>query len=365
MTAVRDRPTDDLAEGVSTVEIEPSTTTTTTPVSDDPDRLGFRILAGADVADLRLHIVQLPFNRGPRDAIVHRYVDGGLMSVPAVEPLFSNGRLEALRSQPGDIRDYLLSTPAGLVITSAGIASLHDPVNGTSEPFAEGIAALPGSDPETFWLFTSAERSVHLVEVGGDEGPVVSAPFDLESVGRPLGSTGDGLVVRLDGAGTPGDLAVWRPDASLVTLPETAEVAYLGAGGETVVLARDGMLEIIDAADPEPGVRRVATEPLDRVHRAVVSPDGRRLAVSILTDLTEANRIDVIDLDDGRRLSRISPAIELFFRWADTGTLVYMEPDLPAFELVAREVTSGEDRRLARFDDLTWWFATDGRQAAR
>ncbi len=347
-------------EGTSVVDIVPSTTSTTVVDSAD-DGPSFRILAGADVEDLRLHVVRLPFNRGPRDAVVHRYLDGQLLAVAAVEPLFSNGRVETLRSQPGDVRDYLLATPAGLVITSAGVASLHDPVTGSSRVFADGIATLPGPDPRTFWLFTSAERSVHRVELSVDGTPVLSEPFPLDVVGRPLASTGDGLVVRLSGDGRPGDLGVWWPDRKPITLIDSAEAVFLGAGGGTVALLRGDELEVIAADEPEEAVR-FSIDDVERIHRSTVSPDGRLLAVSILTDLTEANRIEILELETGRRVERISPAIELFFRWADTGTLVFMEPDLPAFELVARDVATGEDRRLARFDDLTWWFATEGRE---
>lgn len=317
--------------------------------------LGFSLLGSAGSAGRSLSFVRLPLRRGLSAVVspLHTLVDGEASARELEIQIDSLGQLSTFYPDPGERREYLLATQGGTVLTSIGQAEyLPFDVDAAGVPLGEGFAALPGPDAETVWLLTSAERSARLVELSsGDE--VLSV--DLDAEGRPLDAAGSGLIVSTLDA-PDADFSFWTPTEGSRPFVGTNGAVYVGAADRVAVFASGSEFLIADLDDPANPPRRVPNrEPA--IYRTSVSPDGRLLAASVVTGITEPNRIVIIDLADGSETHRIASSIEALFQWSSPTRLIYLRPDWPAMDIAERDIVAGIDLNLVRLDDLTWWYS--------
>lgn len=338
-----------------TETIPPATDSSETDPSEPaPEDLGpgYSLLGSAERPGRTISFVRIPSSRGiSSDRDIHTITDGALTIRGAGRELSSLGRLNALYSNPGERRDYILATNGGTVVTALGEAE-YLPYDSSDSPVAlgEGFGALTGPDDTTVWLLTSAERLARLVDLSsGDELLTV----DLTENGRVLDSAGNGLVLT-----TPGDPSAgfifWTPEL-IQPFPGTAGAAFIGAALDTVVFALDGNFLVFDLQDLS-ATPRFVPNPEPTLYRTTVSPDGNLLAASVVTPITEPNRIMILDLSDGREVHRITNSIEVLFQWSSPSRLFYFRPDWPAVDLAERDVFVGVDANVVRFDDLSWWY---------
>lgn len=265
---------------------------------------------------------------------------------------------QRLGGHPG-AEDGLISSSVGsLVVASGGrvVARDVDLVEPISD-LGPGISALPGPSGDTVWIVTSAGRSLRLVTVpGGLE--LSERPIEL---GRPLTAGPEGIVAAPPGAGEP--FAIWQPNrvaAPHRPLAGSEGGSLLGLGGGRIVIAVEDEL-LVYAIAPLTGAG-AAIEPSHTlpvtfagVVESEVSPDGRHLAVGRLTEITEPDVIDIVDITTGDLVRTLRPALGLSFSWIDEGRLTHIVPADGQFQLVVASVDGGESQTLLQSGDLNWF----------
>ncbi len=344
----------------------PTTAATTTtelelePGVDPPDadeRGSFRLLGAARDPGRRVAFMQLSLNRSrPIDTNVHIVDDGDLRSIELSESLQALGRIDNGMEHAGEIRAYILTLEHGVLFTNRGRVS-HQQVLTGAEPtdLGRGFSFFRGPDTSSAWILGSAERSARLVSISETGEVVELRQLDLGDLGRPVDAVGDRLILGLLGTDPDNGFGVSAPDG-YAPITETQGLTYLGAGADVVVFGDGDELLLKSLSDPtRPGRRVTVSSP--SLHRTRVSPDGRLLVASVVTDLTEPNRLVIFDLETGQELDRVSSAVEIAFRWSSPTSVVYLRPDWPEVDLVEREIDTGIDRNLVHFDDLSWWFS--------
>ncbi len=333
-----------------------STTTESTipsPAQLDAEPQRWSLLPSAETTGRTLSFVEIDSGRGSSDgAEIHTLRNGELSTRSIDGSLSSLGRLDSFFGQPGERREYLLAMAEGVVITSLGEAAYYsyDPAT-PAVALGEGFAAFRGPQSDQVWLLTSAENDARLVDRRSGE----LAVLDLRTAGRVLDSAGDGLVSETATPEGP-SFALLRPELEGATFSGATGMSFLGSGSDAVVFGNEEELLILSAADPaQPG--RSVNNPEEDIFRSTVSPDGRLLAASVVTSVSQPNRIVIIDLATGVEVGRSENSIEVLFQWSSPGTLVYLRPDWPAVDLVERNVELGSNLNLVHFPDLSWWYS--------
>ena len=231
-----------------------------------------------------------------------------------------------------------------VVFMALDAVMMFDPLN-KSEPIevaTDAIHLLPGPDDASVWLVGSGSRSVRLYSVASGE---VSETFDLSDIGAPLASYAGGLVVAPKDA-SAGTLAVWSPSEGMTSLGIDADYSFVDAGGNRLVLAGP---QGIATHDIVTGELRDTGRFIERTqqHRAIVSPDGRRLAIVERLIITELPMVVVIDTLTGATLDAFETAFEWQLQWVSADELLFALPQGRSVQLNVRDTTTKTSEEVA------------------
>lgn len=313
---------------------------------------GFRPLSGSRSFDGQLYFLPAPPQGSSFVPDVTSLVDGRFVDRTLGERLPSGRGFDAFPGEPGERREVLIPTVAGLVIVTNGeLRVLDQRLESETIDLGIGLAAMSTPDRASLWAFGSAERAVRLIDLADGS---TTEWFDINDVGRPVAAVGDGLLVSTLGRDDAGGYVFWLPDADPVPLPGSAGLDFAGAAGDRVVFHGPEGFQIHDVGEFDDVWRSDGPSTL---RTSALSPSGRYLAHDVVTPLDEPNRIDVLDLETGVTVDSIETALEIGYQWSDDSSLLYMRPEWPSFTLVERSVTTGADLDLVFFPDLSWWYA--------
>ena len=325
---------------------------------------------GSGIADDRVYVLSIPVGSSAWDPEMY-LIDGDSEMTRLLGREMWSGVGSLSRLSPGEDRFPILTTSSGLVlVTLDGIVLQDRDLALPAEFLAEGIAVMEGPTTAQIWILGSSERTVELYDV---ENRQSLGMWNLTTLGRTVTSVQNGLLIGPTLAANRTSSLAWFPEKSPIILNESDGLVFMGAGGSVVVMASRDELFVYDldlfvpqddpATNPQPplGVLDPLRLPIPAEHLrgSSVSPDGAVIALTVVTPLTEPNRILVTDLSTGERVSEIPEALEFQYRWSSPVTLLFMRPDWPQFALVEHDIETRIDRHLLSFADLHWWYAVD------
>lgn len=241
----------------------------------------------------------------------------------------------------------------GLVVFMAqDSVMVLDPVT-KEEPVevATAIYFMTGSDAGRVWAVTSGSNRVLDVDVRAG---VVRADYDLAEVGVPVGSFAGGLIVAPTDRSV-GKFALWSPRRGVESLGAFAsDSVFMDAGGNLLVAhAEDGMVTYNAVTGEVTRTGRQMTR--GEQYRAIVSPDGSRVAVVERAPIGELPRVVILDARTGGEIDTFPTAFEWQLQWVSDDEIVYIAARGRAVTVKLRDTSLRQSTSVADLAGPNYW----------
>ncbi len=298
----------------------------------------------------RILVVPTPLDE--RSAVQLTSVSGDVMKTRVLDKAISAGIGRGLLGV-GDQRLRIVGNDVVYVSLGETVILPLDSSQGPIE-VGRGVYLLPSATEGHVWMVGSGARWVRHLDVAlRSPGPEVR----LEDVGRPLAAVSDGLVVSLHDSATRA-LAVWdMREGAATTLAIDPGLEYIAAAGHTVVLSDGDFLSTHDVADGTTRALEIDHPEHARPNAFVVSPLGASIAIASAGTISELPAVDVFDLQTGRLLMNIDPAIGWQLQWVSETEILYLDPTDGQYALSIADIEAGSTRQTIGLSGSSFWFA--------